>query len=119
MVKSDQLLNTLNDILSDQKDEKGLDDKKLSKPKSKRINNSKAYNELMKKDFQVDETYTKLNSRQKYDKVRNNIPPLGNYNQMADLLMLPTTAKGYRYLLVVVDLWSNLFKLSGNENEVG
>lgn len=104
MVKSDQFEKVLNEII-----EKETNDTPISKPKSIRINNSRAYNELMKKDFEIDEQYTKVNKRQKYDKVRNNIPPLANYNQMADLLMLPTTKEGYRYLLVVVDLYSNLF----------
>ncbi|CAM9745380.1 unnamed protein product, partial [Ectocarpus fasciculatus] len=36
-----------------------------------------------------------------------NIPPLQDYNLQADLLMLPTTKKGYKYLLTMVDLWSD------------
>ena len=57
----------------------------------------------------MDETYTKLHNKVKYDNVKANIPPLEDYNFQADLLMLPETSKGFKYLLVVVDLWSDEF----------
>lgn len=54
----------------------------------------------------IDDTYTR---KQKFvfDKVKTNAFPKKNYNAMADLLMLPTTEKGYKYCLTVVDIWSN------------
>ena len=58
--------------------------------------------------FEIDETLTKPIKKQKhYNKVKNNIPHREDYNFSSDLLMLPTTKKKYRYLLTVVDLWTD------------
>jgi hypothetical protein len=46
-----------------------------------------------------------------YTKVKNQVFPKQDYNFMADLLFLPKTKEGYRYLLVVVDLWSDEFDI--------
>lgn len=78
----------------------------MSKPKP--ITRADKYNKLIDK-LGLDETYTKLQKKPKYDKVKENIPPLQDYNFQADLLMLPQTKKGFKYLLVVVDLWSDEF----------
>ena len=43
-----------------------------------------------------------------FTKVKDIVPPIANYNFMADLLFLPND-KGYRYLLVMVDLASDYF----------
>ena len=40
----------------------------------------------------------------KYNIVKDNIPQVEDYNFQADLLFLPTTKEGYRYLLTMVDL---------------
>ncbi len=53
----------------------------------------------------IDDTYTKK-EKYKFDKVRKNTFPKGGYNQMADLLMLPKTDKGYQYCLTMTDLWN-------------
>lgn len=45
----------------------------------------------------------------RYTKVKDVAFPFEDYNFMADLLILPTTKKGNRYLLVVVDLATNEF----------
>ena len=67
--------------------------------------------ELIKK-LGIDETFTKVTKKDKvFTSVKDNIPQKDDYNYMADLLMLPKTDKGYRYLLVVVDLWSDLFDI--------
>jgi hypothetical protein len=47
----------------------------------------------------------------KFDKVHDNAYPVGGYNGMADLLMLPTTKQGYKYILSVVDIWSDYFDI--------
>lgn len=58
------------------------------------------------KDLNVDDTFTKkINYR--FDKVHENTFPMNGYNQMADLLLLPTTKEGYKYLLTIIDIWSN------------
>lgn len=59
------------------------------------------------KEFELDETFTKSHHKAIFDNVKSNIPPLQDYNFQADLLMLPKTKSGYRYLLVIVDLWSD------------
>jgi len=65
------------------------------------------------KQLGINEKYTKVrNPQQKvFNKVKNNIPNKEDINLMADLLFLPTTKKGYKYLLVVVDLATNEFDL--------
>jgi hypothetical protein len=64
------------------------------------------YKKLINK-FGLDETYTKVNVKPKFDNVKSNIPPLQDYNFEADLLMLPETKEGYKYLFVICDLWSD------------
>jgi hypothetical protein len=46
-----------------------------------------------------------------FNKVKENIPHVKNYNFMADLLMLPTAKSKNRYLLVVDDLASDNFDI--------
>ena len=46
-----------------------------------------------------------------FSTVKDNIPLVKNYNFMADLLMLPETTEGYKYLLVVDDLANNAFDI--------
>ena len=72
-------------------------------------------------DLRVDETHTKPTRKAKvFTKINDVVPPLPDYNFMADLLLLPNTEgedddeenpKGYRYLLVVVDLASHAFDI--------
>lgn len=62
--------------------------------------------------LEIDEYLTKPVKKPKtYDKVKQNIPHEEDYNFMADLLMLPKTSKGNRYLLVVVDLYTDEFDI--------
>ena len=78
----------------------------VSNSKSKPESKAESYDKLIKK-LGLDETYTKVNIKPKYDNVKDNIPPVQDYNFQADLIMLPTTKKGFKYLLVIVDLWSD------------
>ena len=65
------------------------------------------------KKLGVDETYSKPTKKpKKFTSVKQNIPMIEDYNFMADLLFLPKTKEGYRYLLVVVDLASNDFDIA-------
>lgn len=61
-------------------------------------------NSLLSK-LNIDETYTKT-PKIVYDKVSENTLPKDGYNYMADVLFLPETKKGYKYLLTMIDLWS-------------
>ena len=68
-------------------------------------------NKLLK-TLGIDETFTKvrIGSQPKtFNKVKNNISNQEDVNLMADLLFLPTTKRGYRYLFVLVDLATNEF----------
>lgn len=60
--------------------------------------------------FDIDETFTKaprIPAKYKYTTVKSQIPPIQDANFMADLLHLPETKNGFKYLLVVIDLWSD------------
>ena len=67
---------------------------------------------LLKK-LDIDETFTKqVKHKQKhYNSIKNNLPLKEDYNFMADLIMLPETKKGYKYLLSVVDLITDEFDI--------
>ena len=62
----------------------------------------------LKQSLGVDDTYTKLyrwtNRPEEQTRVKDNIPLVPDYNQMADMLHLPTDAFGFCKLLVVVDI---------------
>jgi len=70
------------------------------------------------KKLKINETYTKPIIKPKYfTKVKDNVPLLEDYNVMADLLFLPKTKAGYRYLLVVVDLANDEFNIEPLKNK--
>ena len=50
-------------------------------------------------------------SKKKYNKVVDNIPLVEDYNFQADLLFLPETKEGFKYLFVVVDLSNREFDI--------
>lgn len=59
----------------------------------------------------VDETYSKPTKKPIFDHVKANTFPKNGYNEMADLLFLPETKAKYKYLLTMVDLWSDRFDM--------
>lgn len=62
--------------------------------------------------FGIDEKFTAPVQKPKfYNKIKDNIPLIPNFNQMADILYLPETKQKFKYLLVVCDLASNLFDI--------
>lgn len=61
--------------------------------------------------LKIDETFTKAIKKPIFDKVKENTYPVHDYNYMADILFLPTTKQKYKYLLCIVDLWSNEFDM--------
>ncbi len=65
-------------------------------------------NEVLTK-LGLNETFTKRPKRYQYPKVKDSTYPMRGYNYQADLLMLPETPDGYRYLFVIIDLWSDYF----------
>lgn len=69
-------------------------------------------------ELQIDETFTKPPKKQKvFNKVKDNVPPIAEYNYMSDLLELPTTKKGFKWCLVVVDLANNEFDIEPLKNK--
>ena len=61
----------------------------------------------------IDE-YLTVNHNQKqkrFNSFKANLPNEPNINYMADILFLPTSKDGYKYLLVVVDVITNLFDM--------
>jgi hypothetical protein len=64
------------------------------------------------KELQINEKYSKpVKIKKEFSRVKDNIPLKADYNFMADLLELPETKKGYKYLLVVVDLATDEFDI--------
>lgn len=70
------------------------------------LNNRNKIKALLNK-LKIDETYTKAPKKYKYDTVKQNTFPKSDYNFMMDCMVLPETTKGFKHLLVVVDLWSD------------
>ena len=61
-------------------------------------------------DLGIDEQFTKVHHRKEsFNQVKNSIRHEPDYNYMADILMLPETKQGYKYLLLVVDLYTDEF----------
>ena len=66
----------------------------------------------------IDETFTKSKKKIKsYTHIKDNIPLKADYNMMADLLFLPQTKEGFKYLLVVVDLATDEFDMEPLKNK--
>jgi hypothetical protein len=64
------------------------------------------------KELNINEKYSKpVKIKKEFSKVKDNIPLKADYNFMADLLELPETKKGFKYLLVVVDLATDEFDI--------
>ena len=62
--------------------------------------------------FGIDEKFTAPVQKPKFfNKIKDNIPLIKDYNQMADILYLPTTKQKFKYLLVVCDLASDMFDI--------
>lgn len=69
------------------------------------------------KELGVNETYSKpVKIKKQFSKTKENIPLIQDYNFMADLLELPETKKGFKYLLVVVDLTTDEFDIEPMTN---
>jgi hypothetical protein len=68
--------------------------------------------EKLLQELGIDEKYSKpVKIKKEFSKVKENIPLKADYNFMADLLELPETKKGFKYLLVVVDLATDEFDI--------
>jgi len=65
------------------------------------------------KDLNISEKFTKpIRPKPKgFTSVKSLVPLIENYNYMADLLFLPTTKQGFKYLLTVTDLADDSFDM--------
>ena len=64
------------------------------------------------KKLNLNDDFTKKPQKQKrFNKVKNIVPPIKNYNFQSDLLFLPTTKKKNKYLLVVLDIANDAFDI--------
>jgi hypothetical protein len=75
------------------------------KDKTEKSNKSSTKNKLLA-HFNIDNRFTEKKNKIKFDSFDENSFPKQDYNFSADLLFLPHY-RGYKYLLVVVDNWSN------------
>ena len=77
----------------------------------------------LKQSFGIDDTFTKLYRRptkaDEMTKVKEQIPLIEGYNQMIDVLHLPTDKFGYNKLLVVVDIATDAFDIEKMKGETG
>lgn len=55
----------------------------------------------------ISEEHTKKGRPYVFPHIKDVTFPKAGYNMMCDLLMLPETTKGFNYLFVLIDLWSN------------
>jgi len=75
----------------------------------------------LKQSFGIDDTFTKLYRRptraDEMTKVKEQIPLIEGYNEMMDILHLPTDKFGYNKLLVVVDIATDKFDIEKMKGE--
>jgi len=66
----------------------------------------------LKSQLNINDTFTKtVKKEKKQTKISDVVTLIEDYNLMADLLHLPTTKEGYKYLLVIVDLATHEFDI--------
>ena len=74
--------------------------------------------EKLKEKLKIDDTFTKtVKKEKKQTKISDAVTLLENYNFMADVLHLPTTKQGYKYLVVLVDLATREFDIEPMKNK--
>lgn len=66
----------------------------------------------LKEKLSIDDTFTKvIRKEKKHTKINDYVTLLEDYNFMADILHLPTTKKGFKYCLVIVDMATHEFDI--------
>ena len=92
-------------ILNNKKNKKLLKVPNI-KPKKENVKKDNVKNKVLE-HFGIDNAYTEVKRKVKYDKFKENTYPKQDYNFSMDLLFLPTAKFGFKYLVVIVDNWSN------------
>jgi hypothetical protein len=79
--------------------------------KKLKVNKNNSFKSIVDK-IGINEKFTKISRKPKhFNKFINGIVPVANFNYMSDLIELPTTDDGYKWLLVVLDLATNKFDI--------
>lgn len=81
-----------------------------------RENSDQSFKDVIQ-DLSINEFYTKADTKQKYNKFITAVVPEANFNYMSDLIEMPTTSKGYKWLLTIVDLATNEIELEPMKNK--
>jgi hypothetical protein len=81
-----------------------------------RENSSRSFKDVIK-DIGINEFFTKADTKQKYNKFVTAVVPEEDFNFMSDLIEMPTTKAGFKWLLVVLDLGTNEFDIEGMKNK--
>lgn len=81
-----------------------------------RENSSRSFKDVIK-DVGINEFFTKADTKQKYNKFVTAVVPEKDFNYMSDLIELPTTSQGFKWLIVVLDLATNLFDIEPMKNK--
>src|SRR3984957_17655765 len=69
-------------------------------------------------DLNINEKFTKrINRPRIFNRVKDNVPLVEDWNMMADLLFLPTAKFGFKYLFVIVDLATDEFDIEPIKNK--
>ena len=81
-----------------------------------RENSSQSFKDVIK-DVGINEFYTQPDSKKRYNKFVTSIVPEEDFNYMSDLIEMPTTSKGFKWLLVMLDLATNEFDIEAMKNK--
>lgn len=81
-----------------------------------RENSSQSFKDVIK-DLSINEFYTKADKKKQYNKFITAVVPEEDFNYMSDLIEMPTTSKGFKWILVVLDLATNVFDIEAMQNK--
>lgn len=104
MQSKEEVVNKALTIIDNPKNKKREYVKEI-KNKYEKTNKNNTKNKLLK-HFNIDNRFTEKKHKIKYDSFDENTFPKEDFNFSADLVYLPPY-RGFKYLLVVVDNWSN------------
>ena len=102
---TDNAINTVFKIVNNKKN-KNLEIVPNFKNAKKPTKKDNVKNKLLQ-HYNLDNSFTEVKHKIKFDKFKENTYPKQDYNFSMDLLFLPTAKYGFKYLVVVVDNWSN------------
>lgn len=81
-----------------------------------RENSSQSFQDVIK-DVGINEFYTQPDSKKRYNKFITAVVPEEDFNYQSDLIEMPTTSKGFKWILVMLDLATNEFDIEPMKNK--